>query len=182
MSSSSQMKPAFKVWLETEEGYVFGPGVYSLLKKIRERGTLKEAAESLGMSYRFAWGLLKKAEEKMGESLVTSHKGGKLGGGGFNITEVGIRFLREFSEIERAMQIHSKEYELTKEFESTKTVRTKILEMTQKNDDMIITFQSEDFNILKFKLAKDTLKDLDLSVGDTASLEIKSNITKLTKI
>ena len=57
MSNMSEPRPASKIWLETDEGYVFGPGVYNLLKAIKKTGTLKEASQSLDMSYRYAWGL-----------------------------------------------------------------------------------------------------------------------------
>ena len=89
-------RPAYKLWLETDEGHVFGPGVYSLLRKIQEKGTLKEAAESLGMSYRYAWGLLKKAEENLGEPLISATKGGRRGGGSTEITELGSRYIWDF--------------------------------------------------------------------------------------
>lgn len=82
MFESTKPRPAFKVWLETEEGYVFGPGVYSILRKVDETGTLKEAAKSLGMSHKFAWGLVRKGEETLGQPLISSHKGGRAGGGG----------------------------------------------------------------------------------------------------
>jgi molybdate transport repressor ModE-like protein len=95
----SKPRPAFKVWIETDDGYVFGPGVYSLLKKLEETGTLKEAASSLGMSYRYAWGLIRKAEEKLGAPLVHAHKGGKHGGGGIELTGLGRHFIVEFTEL-----------------------------------------------------------------------------------
>jgi molybdate transport system regulatory protein len=100
--------PNFKVWMETDDGYVFGPGVYSLLKKIMEVGTLKEASIELGMSYRYAWGLIRKAEEKLGEPLLSAHKGGKSGGGGAELTESGKRFLKEFENISEKMKVVSK--------------------------------------------------------------------------
>lgn len=96
--------PAFKVWMETEEGYVFGPGVYSLLKKVSEVGTLKEASRGLGMSYRYAWGLIREAEEKLGEPLLSAHKGGKSGGGGAELTERGESFLIEFQNLREQMR------------------------------------------------------------------------------
>ena len=96
--------PAFKVWMETEDGYVFGPGVYSLLKKVMEVGTLKEASMDLGMSYRYAWGLIRKAEEKLGEPLLSAHKGGKAGGGGAKLTERGKKFLLEFESLREQMR------------------------------------------------------------------------------
>jgi molybdate transport system regulatory protein len=95
---------AFKVWMETEDGYVFGPGVYSLLKKVMEVGTLKEASTKLGMSYRYAWGLIRKAEEKLGEPLLSAHKGGKSGGGGAELTERGKKFLLEFENLREQMR------------------------------------------------------------------------------
>ena len=95
----SKPHPAFKVWMETDDDYVFGPGVYSLLKKIMGVGTLKEAAIELGMSYRYAWGLIKKAEEKLGEPLLSAHKGGRSGGGGAELTERGKLFLVEFQKL-----------------------------------------------------------------------------------
>lgn len=99
----SKPHPAFKVWLETDDGYVFGPGVYSLLKKVTETGTLKEAASDLGMSYRYAWGLVRKAEEKLGEPLIIAHKGGRSGGGGATLTERGKQFIEEFQQLREQM-------------------------------------------------------------------------------
>jgi len=96
-------RPAYKLWLETDEGHVFGPGVYSLLRKIDEKGTLKEAASSLGMSYRYAWGLIKKAEEKLEEPLISATKGGRHGGGSTEITDLGRRYVRDFERFRRML-------------------------------------------------------------------------------
>lgn len=96
-------RPAFKLWLETEEGHVFGPGVFSLLTKIDETGTLKEAAQSLGMSYRYAWGLIRKAEETLGEPLIAASKGGRLGGGSTEITRLGRGFVEDFKRLRETL-------------------------------------------------------------------------------
>jgi molybdate transport repressor ModE-like protein len=96
----SKPQPAFKLWMETDEGYVFGPGVYRLLKTIHKTGTLKEASQELGMSYRYAWGLIKKAEAKLGEPLIEASKGGRLGGGSSVITDLGTSFIDDFEQIQ----------------------------------------------------------------------------------
>jgi len=96
----SKPRVAFKAWLQTEEGCVFGPGVYRLLKGVKEMGTLRQAADSLGMSYRFAWGLVKKTESRLGEQLLITHKGGRYGGGRTEVTDTGSRFLEEFAKIQ----------------------------------------------------------------------------------
>ncbi len=98
----SVTRPASKIWLETDEGYVFGPGVYSLLKAIKEKGTLKEASQTLDMSYRYAWGLVRKAENKLGAPLIEASKGGRKGGGSSHITELGEHFIADFENIQEA--------------------------------------------------------------------------------
>ena len=171
MSGSSKAKPGFKIWLETEEGYVFGPGVYSLLRKIGETGTLKGAAEALGMSYRFAWGLLKKAEERLGEPLVKSHKGGRSGGGGFEITDVGRRFLREFSEMERAMKRLSEEPESPEKPTFVTSIEAEVIEVEPLGDGVVITLRLEESTNLRLELDK-KIESLDIAPGDRVSLEI----------
>jgi molybdate transport repressor ModE-like protein len=171
MSGSSKAKPGFKIWLETEEGYVFGPGVYSLLRKIGETGTLKGAAEALGMSYRFAWGLLKKAEERLGEPLVESHKGGRSGGGGFEITDVGRRFLREFSDMERTMRRLSVEKAVPEKPRLVALTEAEVIRVEPLGDRWVITLRFEDLTNLKLELDRG-IEDLGISLGDRMSLEI----------
>lgn len=72
------LSPAYKLWMETNGEYVFGPGVFGILVGINKTGTLKEAASGLSMSYRYAWGLIKKAEEALGEPLIHARKGEDL--------------------------------------------------------------------------------------------------------
>jgi molybdate transport system regulatory protein len=59
-----------KLWLQEENKILLGLGRAQLLKKVDELGSLKKAAESLGMSYRAAWGRMKRAEEAMGFALL----------------------------------------------------------------------------------------------------------------
>ena len=58
------------LWLETPEGMILGPGRALLLAKIEEHGSLRKAAEEMGMSYRAAWGKIKKTEKILGMRLL----------------------------------------------------------------------------------------------------------------
>jgi len=58
------------LWFETDEGVLFGLGRLQLLKCVEEYGSLKAAAEALGMSYRGAWGKIKTTEELIGHKLI----------------------------------------------------------------------------------------------------------------
>ena len=76
-----KLKPRFKLWLSSEdvEG-VFGDGKWRLLQAIGAEGSLKAASESLHISYRKAWGDLKKAQDALHIVLVEKQRGGSIGG------------------------------------------------------------------------------------------------------
>lgn len=74
------MEVRYKIWLE-DNGPVFGDGVAALLLAIDQLGSLNQAAVGLKMSYRQAWGKIKKTEERLGIKLVETKRGGKRGGG-----------------------------------------------------------------------------------------------------
>ena len=97
-----KVKLGFKIWLEIDQRYVFGEGSFKLLQKISELGTLRGATEKLGMSYRYAWGLIKEIENNMQTSLLKTHKGGISGGGGAILTEEAKELLGKYEMAEKA--------------------------------------------------------------------------------
>lgn len=155
-------RPAYKLWLETDEGHVFGPGVYSLLRKIQEKGTLKEAAASLGMSYRYAWGLIKKAEEKLGEPLISATKGGRHGGGSTEITELGRRYVRDFERFRRMLD------EVSEGSLWETKVQGTVLDAAEKGDHVEYIVEMRD-EPLKFSLPKGGAAK---EVGDVVLLHV----------
>ncbi|MBT3377732.1 MAG: LysR family transcriptional regulator [Lentisphaerae bacterium] len=90
----------------TAEG-VFGDGRWRLLSAIREHGSLQQACRELGISYRKAWGDLRKSEEELGITFLEKHRGGS-GGGNTSLTEDGERWLQAYtrfrSDVERGLQ------------------------------------------------------------------------------
>jgi molybdate transport system regulatory protein len=89
------------LWLETDEGMVLGIGRAILLMKVGEYGSLKKAASELGMSYRAAWGKIRKTEEILGTPLVIRNANKREG---YQLTEFGRllaeRFMTWFNEVE----------------------------------------------------------------------------------
>ncbi|PTN38639.1 winged helix-turn-helix domain-containing protein [Desulfonatronum sp. SC1] len=87
------------LWLENDRGALIGLGRAMLLARIREYGSLRRAAESLGISYRAAWGKIRQAQEYLGKDLV--RKEGK----GYVLTDFGEDladgFLKWHDEVER---------------------------------------------------------------------------------
>ncbi len=98
------------LWLERDGDTLFGMGRLQLLERIESTGSLKKAAEDLGMSYRAAWGKLKKSEDALGFKLVEHKRGGTSAG--YGLTAEGRRlaeaFRRWYAEVERLALFHAK--------------------------------------------------------------------------
>lgn len=89
------MEIRYKVWLEKDGQPVLGDGTALLLEKIEQLGSIKQAAVSMSMSYRQAWGALKKAEERLGVALLQKQVGGESGGGA-SLTEDAYEILAKY--------------------------------------------------------------------------------------
>lgn len=53
----------------------------ALLAQVKQLGSLRQATEATGLSYRYAWGLIRKAEKQIGTPLLVGRVGGAAGGG-----------------------------------------------------------------------------------------------------
>lgn len=81
------------LWLNASEQCGFGLGRMLLLEAIQTKGSLKAAAEGLGMSYRGAWGKIKASEEALGQPLIEKKAGNRHG---YDLTTFGINLLQDF--------------------------------------------------------------------------------------
>ena len=89
------MQIKLKVWFEVDGDYIFGDGRAELLRLIGQFGSIRKAASALKMSYRHAWGQVRKLEERLGVKLVETRTGGK-GGGEASLTDVANVFILEY--------------------------------------------------------------------------------------
>ncbi len=74
---------------------IISEDTYHLLMKIKEKGSLKRAAEEQNMSYRKAWGDIKKAEEMLEYELTEKTRGG-IGGGRSKLTGKAEKLLEAY--------------------------------------------------------------------------------------
>ena len=74
--------------IDFDRHHAIGPGKIALLEKMRESGSLSQAARDLKMSYRRAWQLLDSLNHSFREPLVLTSVGGS-GGGGSTLTALG---------------------------------------------------------------------------------------------
>ncbi|MFQ5909616.1 MAG: NUDIX domain-containing protein [Thermoplasmata archaeon] len=91
------LKMRAKSWLERDGVFLIGEGRARLLGYVEETGSISEAAKRMGMSYRHAWGVLREISEAIGESVVRSRRGGRLGGSTI-LSEIGKKILTAYEE------------------------------------------------------------------------------------
>jgi molybdate transport system regulatory protein len=70
-----------KFWIENRGEVVLGGGKTALLLAIDRLGSIQRTADEFEMSYRHAWGVIKKIEQRAGFKMVETKLGGKDGGG-----------------------------------------------------------------------------------------------------
>jgi molybdate transport system regulatory protein len=102
------MELRFKLWLAEEpeaggDGYL-GEGRFQLLFAIDRAGSLRKAAEELGISYRKAWGDIRAAEAHLGFELLRRQRGGSSGGSSA-LTERARQLLLAFEKVKTNIQI-----------------------------------------------------------------------------
>ncbi len=96
-SKIPELKAHYKLWLSLNNGEgILGDGKWRLLKAIEEHGSISKAATQLEISYRKAWGDIKKVEELLGISVIEKHRGGQLGGSSV-ITPQGLKLIKAYS-------------------------------------------------------------------------------------
>jgi len=82
-----------------------GKGRVQLLERIEQLGSIAQAAKSMDMSYRKAWGLIKEMNAIAQEPLVEKQSGGKSGGGAI-VTDAGKATIRKYQQLMQSLDAH----------------------------------------------------------------------------
>ncbi len=96
------MKPRYNVWIEQEGSVVLSRWRTRLLEAIDELGSIRAAAERVGVPYRRAWEKVQEMEARSRQSLVETEVGGE-GGGGARLTPAARDLVRRFGEFESGL-------------------------------------------------------------------------------
>jgi len=97
------MKQMLRFRVDFTEACSLGPGKIDLLESIQRTGSLRQAAQALGMSYRRAWLLLDGLNRSFSEPAATASIGGQ-GGGGVTLTPFGLEIIRCFRAAAQAIE------------------------------------------------------------------------------
>ncbi|MFY9606735.1 MAG: NUDIX domain-containing protein, partial [Thermoplasmata archaeon] len=82
---------------------IVSDGRAKLLRKVKDLGSLSKAAKEMGMSYRHAWGIVRRISQNAGGEIAHSTRGGKEGGI-TSLTPFGEEILREYENKAASLQ------------------------------------------------------------------------------
>jgi molybdate transport system regulatory protein len=185
MLANKKHKLSCKVWLEYKDKPVIGKGGAEILEAIDKEKSLSKAAESLGMSYRYVWNYLHDIQSALGEAIVDTFKGGKSGGGGASLTDLGKSLLEEYKQVESYMG---------KVLQGSSGLEVKGLKLSARNrfkgkviavEKGVITAKVK----VEVKMpvtvtaviTKEAVDDLDIKVGDEVEAIVKSTEVMIAK-
>ena len=97
------MKQMVRFRVDFTDACSLGPGKIELLESIQRTGSLRQAAQALGMSYRRAWLLLDALNRSFSEPASTASVGGQ-GGGGVTLTPFGLEIIRCYRTAAQAIE------------------------------------------------------------------------------
>ena len=80
-----------KFWVTLGPRTLFGDGKADLLEAVDRLGSLRSAAQSMGMSYRYAWGLLRELDQAAGFPFLEHSGSGPRTS--LRLTKKGRRFI-----------------------------------------------------------------------------------------
>ncbi len=109
VSNIEELKPKIdirvKFWLEFDNKKLGGSGWTKLLENIDKNkdGSLTQALniKPKAYSYKYAWNILKRIEERTGMSPVITGKGGRGGGGWIKLNDWGKYLLKVYKDYEK---------------------------------------------------------------------------------
>jgi len=91
-----------KFWIENRGEVVLGGGKTALLLAVDRLGSIQRAADEFGMSYRHAWGAIKKIEQRAGFRILDKKIGGRDGGA--RLTPKGKEFIKNVDSLLRDLE------------------------------------------------------------------------------
>ena len=92
-----------KIWLEIDGEMFFSKGRVDLFRAIEKLGSINQASQELGISYRKAWGYIKAMEKRFGIPLILTYVGGAAGGGA-RLTSEAREMLRKYESLEKGFE------------------------------------------------------------------------------
>ena len=155
-----------------------------LLRRISEKGSLTSAARMVGISYRNAWGRIKRLESNYGVRILDTKVGGSSGGGAV-LTPEGLKLFREFRHIRKYL------FNALDDTESAGNVRYKLSARNMLGAKVVSIEKGDITSLVRMSspapvnltsiISNEAVDDLGLRVGDSVLAIVKSTEVMIAK-
>jgi len=185
MLTDKKHKASFKIWLEQNGKPILGKGGAEILEQIEKEESISKTACKLGMSYRYVWNYLQKIEKSLGEPVIETFRGGKSGGGGAKLTELGASLLEEYRRLEDYLGkvLADSEYWEVIGLKISARNRFKGKVVTVEKDVITakVKVKIEVPVVVTALISREAVEDLDIKVGDEVEAVVKATEVMIAK-
>lgn len=176
--SRRKQKPSFKLWIEYDGKPVLGKGGSEILKRIEQTKSISETARELDMSYRYVWNYLQKIEKTLEQPVVETFRGGKSGGGGAILTDLGKELLEQYELFEGHFgEVLSdlKFREVTSmKLSARNRLKGKVLAVEKDGVMAKVKVEVKAPAVITALISREAAEDLSLKVGDEVEAIVKA--------
>ncbi len=185
MLSNKKHTISCKAWLEYKGKPLIGRGGAEILEAIDKENSLSRAAETLGMSYRYLWNYVQEIQNAMEEQIVETYKGGKSGGGGAKLTDLGKSLLGEYKQAELYLDrvlsdpgcLEVKGLKLS----ARNQLKGKVLSVEKGLITAKVKVEVKMPVTVTAVITKEAVEELDVKVGDEVTAIVKSTEIMIAK-
>lgn len=185
MLTHTKRKLLCKVWLEYQGQPLLGKGGAQILEAIDEAQSISKAAVKIGMSYRYVWNYLAKIEKALQEPVVHTYKGGKRGGGGAYLTQLGESLVKEYRRVEGYVGelLGDEEYweAVGLKISARNRLRGTVDDVSKGTITAKITINVDAPVVVTAIISKEAADELDIQSGDKVEAVIKATEVMIAK-
>jgi molybdate transport system regulatory protein len=185
MLSNKKHTISCKAWLEYKGKPLIGRGGAEILEAIDKENSLSKAAEALGMSYRYVWNYVQEIQNAMEERIVDTYKGGKSGGGGAKLTDLGKSLLSEYKQAELYLDRVLSDTECLEvkglKLSARNQLKGKVLSVEKGLITAKVKVEVKMPVTITAVITKEAVEELDVKVGDEVTAIVKSTEIMIAK-
>lgn len=185
MPTHKESKTLCKIWLEYEGKPVLGKGGAEILQAIKNEKSITKAAKKLGMSYRYVWNYLEKINKTLGKPIIKTFRGGKHGGGGAILTELGETLLKEYKRMEAYVGglLADEEYweAVGLKISARNRLRGTVKEVEKGEVAAKVKVEIKTPTIITALISREAVEELNIKPGDNVEAVIKATEVMIAK-
>lgn len=184
MSPGLKLKSVPHLSMQTDNKVILDEIDALLLRRVLETNSLTLAARLLGISYRNAWGRVKRIETSLGKQILVTKVGGATGGGS-RLTSEGLSLFRQFRSTRKylfnALDDRESAGNVGYKLSARNRIRSKVTEVKRGEITSQIRMTASTPVAFTSIISNDAVDELNIKEGDAVVAIIKSTEVMIGK-